>query len=312
MLSVACGGDDSGSTPTTTPDAGTKSGSSMDGGSKNGGMTMIPRRDAQVANTEDPITACGLDNPDVCASGEVCDLLIRQQGAQFGFYHGCVKETPERREGDPCDPEIMNTTPYETEGLNDLVYRDPCGAGLVCAPNRKVRGAWSCQPECSSGTNAPPFACADATALCLGTSTGYSEYCRKSDGCNVEKQTGCVGNEACYLIPSDNSKQLLAFCSGVPDKPTPDNMPCESIVGCKPGSVCLGPVRSPISAWMSTDLMCRPVCNGEKGTAPAQMDEDAGLPSGLCSETTRCVPYSESGLVLSSISTPPFGQCEAQ
>src|SRR6185312_2958835 len=119
FLSAACGGDDSGgSTPTKATDAGMKPSTSMDGGSKNGGMTMIPRRDAQVANADDPITPCSRDNPDVCGPGEVCDLLVRQQAdGTFGFYNGCVKATPERAEGDPCDPEITNTTPYETEGL---------------------------------------------------------------------------------------------------------------------------------------------------------------------------------------------------
>lgn len=307
--SVACG-DDGGGSSTTPTDAGMMSTGTMDSGTQ--GPMVIPRRDAQVTETPDPIAQCNRANPSACPAGEVCDVLVRRFAGdmQYTLYTGCVKAASERGAGDPCNPDITAGNVYEAEGLKDPVFRDPCGPGLVCAPNRQVRGGYSCQTACSGGQIDEPFACEDPTALCA--STDIAEFCRKADGCSVEKQTGCLGGEACYLLPSDDQKQLLAFCSPEPAMPDADGMPCRSLVSCKPGSVCLGPVRMPISSWTDTNVICRPTCNGQSGQAPATSDEDAGVPSGLCSATTRCEPYSASGLLLSSIPAPPFGQCEAQ
>ena len=307
-LAVACG--DDGNMPLAMTDAGMV-GSMIDGGA---GPMVIPRRDAQISETPDPIAACQRANPNACPAGEVCDLLVRRFAGQqqFALYTGCVKAARERAEGDPCNPDPFANDLYETEGLKDPVFRDQCGPGLVCAPNRQVRGAFSCQKSCSSGAlGDQPFGCEDPTALCASSQSALAEFCRKTDGCSVEKQTGCQGGEACYLVPSDDTKQLLAFCSPEPAMPDADGQSCRSLVACKPGSVCLGPVNQPISAWSNTNMLCRPVCNGEMGEAPAS-DEDAGVPSGLCSATTRCKAFAESGLLLSSIPTPPFGQCESQ
>lgn len=270
---------------------------------------VIPRRDAQVSETPDPITPCNRANPN-CPAGEVCDVLVRRFAgeSQFSLYTGCVKAARERAEGDPCNPDPTSGERYEVEGLKDPVFRDICGPGLICAPNRNVRGAFSCQPACSAGQIDEPFGCEDPTALCAGSSAALSEFCRKADGCNVEKQTGCRPGEACYLVPSDDSKQLLAFCSPEPPTPDADGAACRSLVSCKAGSVCLGPMNQPVSAWSNSNLLCRPVCNGQSQAA----DEDAGVTSGLCSATTRCAAFAESGLLLSSIPTPPFGQCESQ
>jgi hypothetical protein len=275
---------------------------------------VIPRRDAQVSETPDPITQCERANPSACPAGEVCDLLIRRFAGQtqFALYTGCVAAANERAEGDPCNARLTSGEPYVAKDLKDPVFRDPCGPGLVCAPNRDVRGAFSCQKECSSGAiGDQPFGCEDPSALCIGTE--IAEYCYKTDGCNVEKQTGCRAGEACYLVPSEDQKQLLGLCWAEAQMPTADGVPGCSPITCNAGSVCLGPVRMPISSWTDTNVMCRPICNGESGQAPsASSDEDAGVPSGLCNASSRCEPYSASGLLLSSIPAPPFGQCEAQ
>jgi hypothetical protein len=287
-------------------DAGTK----MDSGKP---QMMIPRPDARVEDTPDPITECDRNNPNACPAEEACDLLVRQlPDGRFGFYTGCAKNDPrERGEGDPCDGELTNGEQYKIPGLKDVVFRDPCGPGLVCSINRKIPGAFSCQKVCASGRlGDAPFRCSDPTTLCA-QGNDVSEFCRKADGCNVEKQTGCQGGEACYLIPSNDRKQLLTFCSREPMTATADGAPGCTPVSCKPGSACLGPVRMPIASWTDSNTTCRPVCNGQMGTAPAN-DEDAGVPSGLCSATTRCEPYSASGLTLTSIPAPPFGQCESQ
>jgi hypothetical protein len=307
---MACGGDDTSGTKTTPTDAGIGTGGTgtrTDGGSKagsGGGQSQnIPRRDAQVA--EDPIAACDLESPS-CPSGDVCDVLLRRAAGatEFTVKAGCVKAGRERAEGDPCDLDPTNDgEPYMVAGLTEIVYREPCGPGLVCAPSSRIRGGYSCQRFCSA-----KVPCPDATSLC--SKGPILPYCRKSDGCNAVKQTGCAPGEACYLVPSDDEKQLLALCVGTAATVTPDGTPGCAPNSCNPGSVCLGPVRMPISAWTDTNVVCRRLCNGEMGTAPATSDEDAGVPVGLCNETTRCEPYSASGLLLSSISSPPFGQCE--
>jgi hypothetical protein len=284
----------------------------MDSGSDK--PQMIPRPDARVEETPDPITDCDRNNPNACPSDEVCDLLVRQlPDGRFGFYTGCAKSDRERAEGDPCDPELTNGQPYKIPGLKDLVFRDPCGPGLVCSASRKVLGASSCQTACSTGRLGDvAFRCQDPTTVCAQGSQ-ISEFCRKADGCNVAKQTGCRGSEACYLVASSDSKQLLTFCSSEPMTATADGAPGCSPVSCNPGSACLGPVRMPIASWTAANKTCRPVCSGQTGQASdATSDEDAGLPNGQCSATTRCEPYSASGLLLSSIPVPPFGQCEAQ
>jgi hypothetical protein len=318
LTGVAACGDDGGGGSSTPTDAGLpKSGNGGGGAGGSRGPTVIPRRDAQVMETESPITACDRANPS-CATGETCDILFRSTPDGLEISTGCVREDPrERAEGDPCSVNPSGDEPYEADGLKDTIFREQCGPGLVCAPNRKVRGAYSCQKTCVArgllGESAA-VVCEDPASLCL-QATQFTEYCRKTEGCNVEKQTGCLGGESCYLIPSSDRMQLLGVCSATVDPPTADNAPGCSPASCNPGSVCLGPVQQPISAWTDTNRVCRPVCNGQTGEAPATPptnDEDAGVPSGLCSATTRCQPYSASGLVLSSISAPPFGQCEAQ
>lgn len=298
----ACGGDDS-SANGQGSNGGT---SSMQMDASTNQPPSIPRRDAQVTDTMDPITSCDVEDPSSCPSGEVCDVLLRRAAgaADFTAEMGCVTPGRERAEGDPCDLDPTDDgEPYMAPGVTDIIYREPCGSGLICAPNPRVRGAYACQRLCSNAT-----ACEDPGSICVRGP--ILPYCRKTEGCDVEKQTGCREGEACYMIPSDDGKQLLSLCAPHPDTATPDGMPGCSTTSCNPGSVCLGPIRMPISSWSDTNVMCRRVCNGEMGVAPETSDEDAGVPVGLCSETTRCEPFSASGLLLSTISAPPFGQCE--
>jgi hypothetical protein len=314
---AACGDDGGGDTPKadqSQTDGGVM-GTPMDGGMSGMPMTMIPRRDAQAGETpETQIPLCQRANPNTCPTGEICDVVIEADPVAMGFkaYTGCVKPGRERAAGDPCDPDLRRAERYTAPDLKAVVFRDPCGPGLVCAPNRSVRGAYSCQTECSSGQiDGAAFGCEGANEVCWPAGQ-ITEYCRAADSCSIEKQTGCLGGEGCYMLPGDDLKQFVALC--LPEPPmgmttaTGDRCGTNS---CSPGSVCLGPVRMPISNWTQTNVTCRQTCNGEMGTAPAA-DEDAGLPSGLCKATEKCEPYSASGLLLSAITAPPYGQCEAQ
>jgi hypothetical protein len=300
---VACGDDDS-----SHGDAG-----AMDASVRNeAGVAHIPRPDAQVS-ASDPVPPCDRADPNSCSAGDTCDLVYRRApGApQFTAYPGCVKMRRERALGDPCDPQFSDGELYTEPGLLDDVYTDPCGPGLICAPDRAVRGASSCQPLCSSGMSAgdSQIACMSDTALCVAASQ-FIEFCRESERCDVAKQAGCNPGEACYMRPAGDGQHMLAVCRPKPSMPTPDGQACTSFYGCNPGSLCLGPVRVPPSLWADSDIQCRPVCSATTGAdQDAGIDDDAGVRGG-CGVKAQCVPFAESGFNLTSIPRPPYGQCE--
>jgi hypothetical protein len=301
VCAVACGDDD-----TSPHDAG----SGMDAAAKDAGPTHIPRRDAQVTTT-DPIPPCDRSDPQSCAAGQTCDRVLRRAAGDtsYTFYDGCVTTTQERAKGDPCDIDPTDGTPYSAPGLTDEVFRDPCGSGLICAPDRAVRGSASCQTACATGNlGDTPIACASPTAVCFPGSQ-IAEYCLESQGCDVVAQTGCLPGEACYLVPSDDGKRLLALCTAPETQPDADGQACSPLT-CQPGSICLGPVHLPPTRWQTTDLVCRPTCTVGGSNEDAGQDDDAGTARGTCGTKALCQPFVESGLNLSAIPKPPYGQCE--
>lgn len=317
LSGIACGDDSSDAKP--AKDAGVMDASVKDAGTPR----MLPRRDAQVS-TEDPIPQCDRSDKASCGPNEVCDLVYRvtTDGQNIEAYTGCVPSERERAQGDPCSPDPTTGVPVSLPGLLDTVFRDPCGPGLVCAPNRAVRGAGSCQPSCASGALRDVSAaipCKGANEVCLRASS-VSEYCRKADSCDPTKQTGCKPGESCYLRWTDDLRALVALCSPTPapEDTAPEGTKglgmCGPLSLCKAGSVCLGPVRKPISTWFDdeTNFTCRPICTpgGDVFDTDAGVDSDGGVSSGKCPATTKCEPYSESGLSLSAIPSPPYGQCE--
>lgn len=303
LLGVACG-DDSGGDNMPSGDAGMK-----DAGPKDSGTTL-PRSDARVA-LPDPIRACDPSDSKACDSGDTCDLLIRITAADPNnptFSYGCVPAGNERAAGDPCDPNPTNNQPLRLPGLVDDVYRDECGPGLVCAPSRSVRNGFNCQTACSSDPSLS-LACSSPTAICF-PATGFSEYCREAEGCDVMKQTGCLPGEACFLVWSDDEKRLLSLCSTPLAMPDPNGDATCNPLTCQVGSACMGPVHKPIASWMRADVKCRPLCGGTGKDDVDAGDSDGGVGGGGCSGGSSCQAFGESGLSLSSIPKPPFGQCE--
>jgi hypothetical protein len=300
-LSAACGDDDSAPSDAGLP---------KDAAVTDASLTRIPRRDAAVSTT-DPIAPCDRGDPSGCGPGKVCSVLVRQspKAMQLTVSTGCLEERHPRAIGDPCDPDYTNSAPYAAPGLTDLVYVDPCGPGLICSPDRLVRGAASCQPACSSGQlGDTPFGCQSTTALCLSTGS-FVEFCREAERCDVATQTGCRSGEACYLRPSTDAKSLLAVCRPQPQKPASDGDGCTGYYACNPGSVCLGPVHLPPSRWQSADVRCRHICSTDAKDQDSGTDSDAGV-GGSCRSGASCVAFSGSGLSLSNIPRPPYGQCE--
>jgi hypothetical protein len=299
---AACGDDDA-----TPKDAGTG-----DAGSKHNvpdaGRMTIPKPDAQVP-ANDPVPACDRGAPNTCPSGEVCDAVIRRAAGdtQFTLYAGCVKDTPERALGDPCDPDLTDGQPYQTPGLVDEVYRDPCGVGLICAPDDNVRSGASCQPACGGFDTETPIDCTSTTALCFSAGQ-IANFCKEVEKCDVDRQTGCGDGEACYLVPSTDGKQLLSLCSPVDPMAVADGAACD-FLSCKAGSVCLGPVHKPITQWEMTDLLCRRACGRPVAGEDDAGTEDGGV-GGACGKGTTCEPYSASGLSTALLPSPPYGQCE--
>jgi hypothetical protein len=195
------------------------------------------------------------------------------------------------------------------------VHRDVCGPGLVCAPDRTVRGLGRCQTECSSGNLDPTqIPCANADEVCL-QATQVTEYCRKQDGCDPIKQTGCRPNsgEVCFLTPSDDWRRIVSICELPSDMPTADGAQCGR-VSCNEGSACLGPSSKTPEQWTNDDIKCRRVC-GSNGTgagssSAAEVDADAGVPLGTCIGKATCEPFTSPSTLLSSIPMPPRGLCE--
>lgn len=294
----ACGDDDD--SKTTGGSTAGSGGSTSAGSGGAGGKGMIPRMDASVAE-EDPIPECSRFGTNTCDAGKTCDLLVRISAANntAGYYTGCVDTVTERAEGDPCDYEITNLPPYQTEGLTDEVYRDPCGDGLVCVPNAAVRGAGICAKACSTTQlGFEPGPCASPDEFC-SQDTQIAESCHKPDSCSIASQTGCPDDQACYAIPNDSFTKFLPICSPVPTTVPDDGELCNA--GCKKGSICAGPVHTPVDGWTAMNVKCRPVC-GEGVTAS---DEDAGVPAGGCPTGTQCEPFSESTWAPNL----PAGQC---
>lgn len=288
--------------------------SGVDASSTDAGGNFIPRPDASVTTTTDPIRECDRFDPNSCPEGQVCDFLARlfPNQTQLTPYTGCVTKTRERGLGDPCDPDITSTTPYKTKDLTDLVFRDQCGDGLICGADPKVRGGTSCQPICSSGSVQQAVLCSDPKSFCVGND--FQEFCLPSDGCDVTYQTGCKPGQACYLRPKDDLSGFLTVCFAPAAKLIADGAACQAYNACKPGSSCNGPLRLPLDQWQQKDLMCRPSCNADGVVPNAESvdagSDDAGAGAGGCPGATKCAPFSKAGLDLGSITKPPYGQCE--
>jgi hypothetical protein len=303
---VACGDDDTSKGP---GDA------STDAAADSGG-NFIPKRDAAVVQT-DPIRACDRFGATMCPAGLTCDVLARLYVGDTGFtpYTGCVEPVRERGLGDPCDPDFTTTPPYQVEGLTDLVFRDPCGPNLVCAADPKSRGATSCRPSCSTGRFGDnPSLCEDTASFCVG-SDPFFEYCNPSDGCDVIAQTGCPTGQNCYLRQSDDGVGVLSVCFPPAMPATADGAACNAYNACRRGSSCNGPISKAPSTWAMADFVCRPAC-AASGMTVANDDGDAGADDGGtstgsgCTAPLKCSAFAASGLNLSSIQTPPYGQCE--
>jgi hypothetical protein len=303
---LACGDDDTSKGP----------GDASPDGAVDAGGNFIPKRDAAVVGT-DPIRECDRFGPSPCPAGLTCDVLARLYAGDTGLtpYTGCVEPARERGLGDPCDADFTTTTPYQIEGLSDLVFRDPCGPNLVCAADPKARGATSCQPSCATGRFGDNSSlCEDKGSFCVGGNQPYFEYCHPSDGCDVTAQTGCPAGQGCYLRLSDDGAGVLSVCFPPASPATADGAPCDAYNACRPGSSCNGPIGKAPSTWAMADYVCRPSCaaNGmtvaDDGDAGAD-DGGAGTASG-CTGRTKCSAFAASGLNLSSIQTPPYGQCE--
>ncbi|MEY4579243.1 MAG: hypothetical protein RL701_3946, partial [Pseudomonadota bacterium] len=300
LSAAACGDDDDNSTG-GGGSSGSKAGSSASsgkGGTAGGNVGMIPRPDAGV-DTPEAVPACNPTIANSCKTGYTCDLLIRRKAADtdYSVMHGCVAVTRERGLGDPCDPVLPNAAPYEAPGVIDEIFREPCGSGLSCAPNRAVRGAYSCQTACGLGRyGTTPIQCAKPDEICFPASQ-VADACRKPDACDVSKQSGCLGEEACFLMISNDRRQYLTFCTEPLAMPDPDGATGCTLLSCTPGSVCSGPVNVPFASWTDENVKCRRSCDGSKsgGSAgAAAVEDDAGVPAGACSAATQCEPFAES------------------
>jgi hypothetical protein len=190
LLLASCGDDDA-------ADSGSPNDGGMDAGDDGG--FVRPRLDAQVGT--DPVPECNRFEPNPCAAGERCQVVIRRAAGeeQFLIYTGCVDDGVTRSEGDPCDPWGGGYVPYRADGLDDELYPDPCDQGLFCAPDPDVRGNFSCQRACESGRfeGQVGVACGSEGQFCSGPGP-YEEICRESDTCDPTSPAGCGPGVGCY------------------------------------------------------------------------------------------------------------------
>jgi hypothetical protein len=281
-------------------------------------VDMLPRRDAQVGG-EDVVPECQRTDPASCATGERCAVVIRRppEATDYTIYEGCVEAGGERGLGDPCAPFGGLVEPYRAAGLTDVVYADPCGDGLFCAPDFEVRGLNTCQRACASpSVTGYTVACEGAGEYCGGNQP-FQQVCRTSDGCDPSDPMSCGPGRGCYLRLGDDIETVISLCFPEPDMPVADGESCIDeatgtyyINACSPGASCWGPVRKPPIRWANEDYLCRRACDPTLASAGADAgDDDAGTAADGCVGSRECVDFAASGLDISNIRAE-FGHCE--
>lgn len=290
---------------------------------------LLPRRDGGVVEG-DPIPFCeDRYSPTACPAGMECDVIVtRPAGSaddvQFGITLGCIDTGDERLEGEPCVPWGGFATPIEAEGLTDEAYNDPCGPGLFCAPDPRVRGLNTCQQSCDTpGGPFPPRGCDSDAEYCSGRDW-LQEVCVPGEDCDPRDPGACGAGMGCYVRFNHNESAALTVCLPVLPPPDPllptqpyaleDGAKCTYINHCKAGASCWGPTTVLHSAWTAEDLLCRRSCEVSEGDADAGTDDDAGA-SGpgdedSCEGALTCVDLHDAVSVSYDEISVVFGQCE--
>lgn len=246
-----------------------------------------PRTDAGVdaggtdRNECDPFTAGS------CDASEKCSVVIdRTDEENIQVFFGCVSNAGAKGEGVICSGG-RDATPADED---DSVSTDDCRQGLFC---------WDVEGE---SVNRCQGLCGDGA----GTGCGVESYCeglnsepafgvcKEGDNCDVVAQTGCEGEDGCYLIANDTPEWISScFPFNAPDGGTgAAGEECTSINVCAPGTLCqVDRVDGGTSAH------CRAVCN------PVGADMDAGVP---CAAETACEAVStlSDGGVIRAPGTP--------
>jgi hypothetical protein len=257
-----------------------------------------------------------------------CDVVIRRpldapEADGFSISLGCVDTGNERVAGEPCIPWGGFTTPIEAEGLTEEAHHDPCGPGLFCAPDPRVRGLNTCQPSCDSfGSGLPPRGCDSDATYCSGAGP-FREVCVPGDDCDPREPAACGPGQGCYVRFNHDESAALTVC--LPELPAPDPLQpsqpyaledgaqCAYINHCKAGSSCWGPTTVLHNVWGVEDLVCRRSCtvsdDGDAGT-----DDDAGASGpgdeGGCEGALTCADLREAVSVSYDEISVAFGQCE--
>jgi hypothetical protein len=297
---TACSDDDEG-----------PSDAAADGGEEDSGTNFIPRLDGQVSGGE-PLPPCERFTQGVCPADESCEEIFvvdAVAGDQY-LYPACIKRsTPARGEGDPC---AQFSELYEAPETSDEIYVDPCGPGLFCAADPRVRDAFSCQAACQTGAFGDvPVACESGLSYCLRVDR-FQEICRTSDGCNPASQAGCSTGEACYLRLNDRGDGALAVCLAPPEVAVDDGDNCQYINDCEPGSACLGSIQTPPDTWTAESFTCQPFCTGDASSDDAGVDEGDSGPTAAsgCASGSQCVPFADVDFELVGVASGPAGRCE--
>lgn len=256
-----------------------------------------------VISDDDPAPPCDRFDFNACSEpdGEQCRVAIRKSAAQnqFQVYSACVAGVPGKRLDSPCRPWGDRMQRHQEPGLDDEMYVDPCGLGLVCTQDLVLSGDYTCRPICDFASDR---LCQRNQVCYSGAPTAFEQACLPIDACDPTQRGTCGEDNECYLRPNDMAKGVVTVClPRISDAPLADGAMCESTFNCRPGSWCWGPADRRPGDWTKGEQICRPVC-----ALPA-----AGVDAPECGASQGCKDLTIAKATLDFTAIPiPLGQCE--
>jgi hypothetical protein len=256
-----------------------------------------------VVPADDPAPPCNRFDFNACTeqADRQCRVAIRKSAEQteFQVYSACVTGVPGKRLDSPCQPWGERLQRHEAPGLEDELYVDPCGLGLICTDDLVFSGNHTCRPICDFESDR---LCQRNQLCASGARTEFEQACLPIDACDPTQRGACGEDNECYLRPNDVAKGVITVCLPlISDAPFADGAKCESTFNCRPGSWCWGPADRRPGDWTESEQICRPVC-----ALP-----DAGTTAPECGADQVCKDLTGAKTTLDFTAIPiPLAQCE--
>lgn len=270
--------------------------------------TSTPPPDSSVADAEPDAavpTGCDPYTADSCGAEEKCSVAIAfdDAGDVSAITFECVPAGRDKGRAAPCSLSRDVTPDDET----DNIVTDDCQQGLFCFTS-ETASARVCRPLCDNDV-AP---CGD-DQFCLGLNDEpFFGVCETADGCDPVFQTGCSGEDACYVIGASNGDLLGTCFAPSPAEGTTGaaGETCMFINSCQAGLGCLPEIDGDGGAV--GDSVCRPYCDVDPGSAP-----DGGVADGAAGDAAAgdaaAGDAAAGDAAVTDAGTPPVftGECPA-